>query len=95
MTLSDSSSGLLDPMLFTGFHFLGHVSVCLVPFKTHDFKGFGPDFDEMPTGLQPDLNCIPWHLVKHHLTAFTEAPMTHPSPKCSRVQIANRKSLAI
>ena len=36
----------------------------LYPPKTHDFKGFRPDFNRIVTGPWPDFNWIPWNLVK-------------------------------
>ena len=49
--------------ILTGFYFFRPVGVRLVPLKTHDFKGFRPDFSRILTGLSPDFNRIPWNLV--------------------------------
>ena len=37
--------------ILTGFHLLDPARVRLVPSETHDFKGFGPDFNRILTGL--------------------------------------------
>ena len=56
----------------TGIHFVSPVGVRLVPLKTHDFKGFGPDSNQ----ILPDVNQIltgfheiwlEWAASIHHL----------------------------
>ena len=37
--------------IFTGLYILGPARVRAVPFETHDFKGFQPDFSPILTGL--------------------------------------------
>ena len=49
---SDGFNRILTGIL-TGFYLLDPARVRPVPSKTHDFKGFRPDF-----------NRIPWNLVK-------------------------------
>ena len=37
--------------ILAGLYFFSPVRVRLVPLKTHDFKGFRPDFNRILTGL--------------------------------------------